>query len=146
VPSHTCLSSTTRVDDDGRRPSETTRGTCCCHSKYSVPPQQSGYLPYETTEDVRAGERVTLTSYLERRSSNPYDVVVTAVLPRKEVSRTVVDHQIIEEVPGAAGDPLAVVQDLAGVARVPFGSGDIIVRGSAPRDTRLQPWSRSMAP
>ena len=56
---------------------------------------------------------------------------------RKEVSRTVVDHTIIEKVPGAAGDPLAVVQNLAGVARVPLGSGEIIVRGSAPRDTRV---------
>jgi len=99
--------------------------------------EQSGYLPYETTEEVRASEQVTVTLYLERLSSNPYDVVVTAAPPRKEVSRTVVDHQIIEKVPGAAGDPLAVVQDLAGVARVPFGSGDIIVRGSAPRDTRI---------
>ncbi|HJX63452.1 MAG TPA: TonB family protein [Polyangia bacterium] len=96
-----------------------------------------GYQPYRTAEDVRSGQVVTVTLYLERLSSNPYDVVVTAVRPRKEVSRTVIDHQVIEKVPGAAGDPLAVVQDLAGVARVPFGSGDIIVRGSAPRDTRI---------
>ena len=98
---------------------------------------QAGYLPSETTEEVREGELVSLTLYLERASDNPYDVVVTAVQPRKEVSRTVVDRQTIEKLPGAAGDPLAVVQGLAGVARVPFGSGDIIVRGSAPRDTRI---------
>ena len=96
-----------------------------------------GYRPYRTSEDVRSGEVVAVTLYLERLSSNPYDVVVTAVRPRKEVSRTVIDHQAIEKVPGAAGDPLAVVQDLAGVGRVPLGSGDIIVRGSAPRDTRI---------
>jgi TonB family protein len=96
-----------------------------------------GYTAFKSTEDLRPGELVTVTYYLERLSSNPYDVVVTSVRPRKEVSRTVVDHQVIDKVPGAASDPLAVVQDLAGVARVPFGSGDIIVRGSAPRDTRV---------
>jgi TonB family protein len=94
-----------------------------------------GYVPFKTAEDLRTGEQLTVTYYLERLSSNPYDVVVTSVRPRKEVSRTVVDHEIIDKVPGAASDPLAVVQDLAGVARVPFGSGQIIVRGSAPRDT-----------
>jgi TonB family protein len=96
-----------------------------------------GYQPFKTTEELRAGEQVSVTYYLERLSSNPYDVVVTSVRPRKEVSRTVVDHQLIDKVPGAASDPLAVVQDLAGVGRVPLGSGEIIVRGSAPRDTRV---------
>jgi TonB family protein len=96
-----------------------------------------GYLAFKTSEDLRAREQLAVTYYLERLSANPYDVVVTSVRPRKEVSRTIVDHQTIEKIPGAAGDPLAVVQDLAGVARVPFGQGDIIVRGSAPRDTRV---------
>ena len=96
-----------------------------------------GYVPFKTAEDVRAGEALSVTYYLERLSSNPYDVVVTTVRQRKEVSRTIIDRQIIDKVPGAASDPLALVQNLAGVARVPLGSGDIIVRGSAPRDTRV---------
>jgi TonB family protein len=99
--------------------------------------EDPGYLPFTTREEVRPNEELAVTYYLERLSSNPYDVVVTSMRPRKEVSRTVVDHQLIDKVPGAASDPLAVVQDLAGVARVPLGSGEIIVRGSAPRDTRV---------
>jgi len=39
--------------------------------------------------------------------------------------------------PGAMGDPLAVIQNFAGVARAAAGSGDIIVRGSAPQDTQF---------
>ena len=105
--------------------------------RWAVFIESSGYVPLETTEDLRAGELLSVTYYLERLSSNPYDVVVTSARPRKEVSRTVVDHQVIEKIPGAAGDPLTVVQNLAGVARVGLGSGDIIVRGSAPRDTRI---------
>jgi outer membrane cobalamin receptor len=76
-------------------------------------------------------------SRLDRQSSNPFDTVVTTVRARKEVRRTIVDHTVIDKVPGAAGDSLAVVQSLAGVARVPVGTGAIIVRGSAPRDTRI---------
>jgi len=96
-----------------------------------------GYVSFKTSEDVVAGVLLDVKYYLERKSSNPFDVIVTSVRGLKDVSRTVVDHTVIEKVPGAAADPLAVVQNLAGVARVPLGSGEIIVRGSAPRDTRV---------
>lgn len=105
--------------------------------RFTVLVENPGYQPFQTTEELRAGERLDVTYYLERLSSNPYDVVVTSTRARKEVSRTIIDHTVIEKVPGAAGDPLAVVQNLAGVARVPLGSGQIIVRGAAPRDTRI---------
>ncbi len=38
--------------------------------------------------------------------------------------------------PGSAGDVLRAVQNLPGVARSPFGLGQLIVRGHAPEDTR----------
>jgi TonB family protein len=105
--------------------------------RWTISIDDSGYLPFKTTEELHPGELTTATYYLERDSSNPYDVVVTSTRPRKEVSRTVIDQQVIAKVPGAASDPLAVVQDLAGVARVPLGQGNLIVRGSAPRDTQV---------
>ena len=92
-----------------------------------------GYFPLRTTENVRTGERVNVTYYVERGSYNPYDVTVTASRPRKEVSRTVIKADVIDKVPGTAGDPLRVVQDFAGVART-FG-GQLVVRGSAPEDS-----------
>jgi TonB family protein len=96
-----------------------------------------GYSSYQTSETVQSNEAVNTTLFLERESSSSFDVVVTAQKPRKEVSRTVVDHTAIEKIPGSGGDPLLVVQNLTGVARVALGSGDIIVRGSAPRDTKI---------
>ena len=136
-----------REDADGGAPESAHEVASGADGGFEVPDLQPGrwtllvetpgYLTFKTTEDVRAGERLTVNYYLERLSSNPYDVVVTSVRPRKEVSRTVVDHQVIDKAPGAAGDPLAIVQSLPGVARVQLGSGDIIVRGSAPRDTRI---------
>ena len=94
-----------------------------------------GYYPLRTSEEVVAGQRTDATYLIERGSYNPFDVTVTAPRPRKEVSRTVLAAAEIDKVPGTAGDPLAVVQNFAGVARS-FG-GMLIVRGSAPEDSRV---------
>ena len=95
-----------------------------------------GYYPFRTTETISANEAVDVTYYVERGSYNPFDVTVTATRPRKEVSRTVISAKEIEKVPGAMGDPLAVVQNFAGVARMPI-AGLLIVRGSAPEDSKV---------
>ena len=100
----------------------------------SEPP---GYFPYRTTETVKAGERIDIVYYVERGEYNPYDVTVTATKPRKEVSRTIITAAELDKIPGTFGDPLAVVQNFAGVARPPPFSGLLIVRGSAPEDTRV---------
>jgi TonB family protein len=96
-----------------------------------------GYYPFRTTEEIHAGEATAVTYYVEKGSYNPYDVTVTATRPRKEVSRTIISAAEIDKIPGTAGDPIAVVQNFAGVARAPLLSGQIIVRGSAPEDTRI---------
>ncbi len=93
------------------------------------------YYPFRTSEEINKGERTQVTYYLERGSYNPFDVVVEAKRERKEVSRTVIESAVIDKLPGAMGDPLAVVQNFAGVARAAAGSGEIIIRGSAPTDT-----------
>jgi len=98
--------------------------------------EPAGYDPFRTTEAIAADERVDVTYHLERSSYNPYDVTVTARRPRKEVSRTVLERHELEKVPGAAGDPLAVIENMAGVGRSQT-AGQIILRGSAPRDTRV---------
>jgi TonB family protein len=94
-----------------------------------------GFYPYRTSEAINANEAVKATYYVERGTYNPYDVTVTATRPRKEVSRTIIDAKLADKIPGTVGDPLAVVQNFAGVARPPF-NGLLIVRGSAPEDTR----------
>ncbi len=112
---------------------------------YDLPPsdwkvlvEPAGFYPFRTTETVRANEAVDVTYYVERGVYNPFDVTVTATRPRKEVSRTVISAGEIDKIPGAAGDPLGVVQNFAGVGRAPFGfAGLIIVRGAAPEDTQI---------
>src|SRR5690606_4876040 len=89
----------------------------------AAPPELPEAEPLEglgEAEDVEA----TVTVSVARR-------------PPKEVSRTSLRVAEIEKVPGVAGDPLAVVQNLAGVARSGFGTGQLIVRGAAPEDSRV---------
>lgn len=93
-----------------------------------------GYYPYRTTETIAAGERVEARYFVERGTYNPFDVTVTAVLPKKEVSRTVISAAEAERVPGGIGDPLAVVQNFAGVARTE-SSALLVVRGSDPNES-----------
>jgi TonB family protein len=97
----------------------------------------AGYYPFHTSEEIRAGELVEVSYFVERQSYNPFDVLVESPRPHKEVTRVVVDSDVIEKVPGAMGDALTALQNYAGVARVAGFEGQIIVRGSAPSDTKV---------
>ncbi|MDD9935470.1 MAG: TonB-dependent receptor, partial [Myxococcales bacterium] len=104
---------------------------------WNVLVEAEGYFPVRSTEKVTAGERTHVRYLVERGAYNPYDVLVEADRPRREVSRTSLHIEQIERIPGTAGDALAVIQNLPGVARPTPFSGDIIVRGAAPEDTRV---------
>lgn len=99
--------------------------------------ESPGYYPFRTTEEIRPNEAISAKYFLEKGSYSPFDIVVRAPRPQKEVSRVVIDATIIDKTPGAMGDALAVIQNYAGVARVSGMMGEIVVRGSAPKDTKI---------
>jgi len=58
---------------------------------------------------------------------------------RPDASRVIVSAKEAAEIPGGAGDPVKVIEVMPGVARVSAAgpnAGQIIVRGSAPEDTK----------
>jgi TonB family protein len=57
--------------------------------------------------------------------------------PRRETNQTTIRAEQARKVAGTQGDVLKVVQNLPGVSRPPVASGQIVVWGSAPRDTRI---------
>ena len=63
--------------------------------------------------------------------------VVRAPRIKKEAVETRIRTEEARRVPGTQGDTLKVVQNLPGVARSSFGSGELIVWGSAPNETRV---------
>jgi len=56
---------------------------------------------------------------------------------RKEAFQTTIRAEQARKVAGTQGDVLKVVQNLPGVSRPPVASGQIVVWGSAPRETKI---------
>jgi TonB family protein len=104
--------------------------------KWNVFASPDGYYPLRTQEEIRKDERLEAKYYMERKSYNPFDVMIRAPREKKEVNRATITREEIEKIPGGLGDPIAVLQNLPSVARAPRSGGILIVRGSAPEDTR----------
>jgi hypothetical protein len=47
------------------------------------------------------------------------------------------EAEVVRTMPGTGGDTLRAVQSLPGAARIPFGFGGLVLRGTDPRDTRV---------
>jgi TonB family protein len=98
----------------------------------------------QTTESLEAGRRTTVTYDVEPHDQNvPADekddleIVVAPPAVEKQVVSTQVSADEARRVPGTQGDVLKVVENLPGVARPSIGSGQLVVWGSAPQDTRV---------
>ncbi len=105
--------------------------------KFTLRFEADGYFTSTTEVDVKTGERTTGTFYVEKEYYDEYSVTTKAKRARTEVSRQRLELDEIRRIPGTNGDVVRVVQNLPGVARAPFVSGLIIVRGSAPQDTKV---------
>lgn len=65
------------------------------------------------------------------------EIVVTAPPVRRQVVSTEVGADQARRIPGTQGDALRVVENLPGVGRAAVGSGQLVVWGAAPEDTRV---------
>ena len=91
-----------------------------------------------TDEEIVAGKKKTVRYFAELREEGiDEEKVVRAPRIRKEAVETSIRTEEARRVPGTQGDTLKVVQNLPGVARSSFGAGQLVVWGSAPRDTRV---------
>jgi TonB family protein len=99
--------------------------------------------PLQTQETVVAGEeievtyKVALTPVGGEESGDDLEILVQAppALQRDVVSTKVTAEQA-RSVPGAQGDVVRVVESLPGVARSAVGSGQLVVWGAGPDDTK----------
>ena len=69
--------------------------------------------------------------------SPPQEITVRAPPRRRDPARVSVTVEEARRVPGTQGDALKVLESLPGVARSAFGSGKLVIWGSAPGDTRV---------
>jgi hypothetical protein len=87
-----------------------------------------------TVHEQVAGEE-HVRYFVERRRYGRYETVVRGKPQREEVERRSLETEEIVKIPGTNGDALRSVENMPGVARAPFNSGIIVVRGSPPEDS-----------
>lgn len=90
-----------------------------------------------SSEEVRPGEATEVRYWVERIAAGAYEAVVLGAREQREVSRVAISAGEVRRVPGVSGDAVKVIQNLPGVARAGAASGELVVRGGNPRDTRV---------
>ena len=92
---------------------------------------------YDAEETIVEKQRLTVQYWLEPTQSGRYESTVRADPNREEISRQSLSTEELSKMPGTMGDALRAIENLPGVARAPFNSGLIIVRGGKPTDSRV---------
>ncbi|HVP67050.1 MAG TPA: TonB-dependent receptor [Anaeromyxobacteraceae bacterium] len=95
-----------------------------------------GHQRLEVAVQGRAGERREEVFSLETQGG-ANETVVSATPILREVMKEVLTADQVFILPGSAGDTLKAVLNLPGAARPPFGLGLLVLRGSAPGDSRV---------
>jgi TonB family protein len=91
----------------------------------------------EVTEKLAARDVLTVRYFLEPSNYSKYETTVRADVNREEIARQTLTTEELMKMPGSFGDALRAVENLPGVARAPFNSGLIIVRGGKPTDSKV---------
>jgi TonB family protein len=101
------------------------------------------YIPEGEYREVRreftvAPDRVREgTLYLERQFSSTNQTIIRAPREARFVARQTLEAGELRRLPGSGGDVLKMVENLPGIARSAFGSGQLVVFGSPPFDTQV---------
>ncbi len=102
---------------------------------YQVDVVAPGFTVFSQMETLVEGEERELIYRLETERVL-YETIVRARRPPREVTRREITRREITKIPGTGGDALRSVQNLPGMARAPGFSGQLIIRGSSPSDSR----------
>ena len=94
----------------------------------------SDFEVFTTKEPLEPGETKEVKYYVLPKVTG-FQTIVRDQKEKKEVVRRTVTRAEIQKIPGTFGDPIRVIQNFPGVARAPFGLGQLIVRGANPNQT-----------
>ena len=105
-------------------------------STYTIIAVDERYAKFERSLTVeKENERVEVRLWLRRKGSSPYETVVEGQREVLEVTKRTLERRQLTSVPGTFGDPVRVIQSLPGLARTPFVTGFLLIRGSNPDDS-----------
>ncbi|MCB9555646.1 MAG: TonB-dependent receptor [Deltaproteobacteria bacterium] len=103
--------------------------------RYSVRALSPKHKSKTVQVEVKEGEQTQIKFYLKPLTENPYRIVVRGKRKQTSVTRVSLRRKQLTSVPGTFGDPVRVVENLPGLARVPYVGGALLVRGTAPGDS-----------
>jgi len=103
---------------------------------YEVQVSSQDYATLRETETIGKDERVEVTYYLEADYYDQFSVRTTGERERESIDKKTIELEEVRRIPGSGNDPVRAVQNLPGVARPQFGSGQIVVRGTTPQSTK----------
>ncbi len=92
-----------------------------------------GYLRFE--KSIELTSNLELSIYLEKESYSSFETVITDGKTKRDQAQKSLSRKEFLEMPGANGDPLKAIQNLPGVNRTQGFSSQVIIQGSAPKDT-----------
>lgn len=103
-----------------------------------------GFEPLVDEETLEEGETLELTFRLRYQDDEEdefgeadFSARASVEPPPREITKRTVPKEILTKIPGTRGDPLRAVEILPGVGRPSFGSGALLVRGTAPGDSQV---------
>jgi TonB family protein len=105
---------------------------------YDLALELDGYNEETHREELPAGETTDLLYRLHPSTSyEEYGAVAVIKAPAREVTRRTIEREVLTRVAGTRGDALRAIELLPGVARPPFTSGIVLIRGGGPNDSQV---------
>lgn len=111
---------------------------------YSLEIEAPGFERLRDEEVLEEGETLELTYRLRYEEGEEdefgeadFSARASVEPPPREITKRTVPKEILTKIPGTRGDPLRAVEILPGVGRPSFGSGALLVRGTAPGDSQV---------
>jgi hypothetical protein len=95
------------------------------------------YKKYEQMDEQSAEQtNSTRSIFVEREKYDAFEIVVTSKRKKKDLTQKTLSQAEFLSLPGSQGDPVKAVQNLPGVNRAGGFSSQVIIQGSAPKDTK----------
>src|SRR6185436_8767993 len=89
----------------------------------------------EVTAPAPGGAVPEVNCIVAPHAMGQYETIVVNPGEGEEATKHTIQQSEMTTVPGTFGDPLRVIQNLPGIARMPYGLGLLIIRGSSPQDS-----------
>ncbi|MFZ3229313.1 MAG: TonB-dependent receptor [Pseudobdellovibrio sp.] len=93
----------------------------------------SGYLRFDKA--INLSEKNENLLYIEKDNYNDFETIIISKRAKRDQSQKTLTRKEFLAMPGANGDPLKAVQNLPGVNRSTGFSSQVVIQGSAPKDT-----------